>query len=78
MTDLDLKPCPFCDGEAELDTLQGFRPFDGGPIEDRVVVYCLSCSADMGECYSDHGELSTSQLKEIVVNMWNRRGQENG
>lgn len=72
-TILTLKPCPFCGGEAEHDILQGFISLDSRVIENRNTVYCLSCPADVGECYSEHEDITPDELTKIVIEAWNRR-----
>ena len=62
-----LKPCPFCGGQAELDTLQSFRAFVSGKIETAVAVYCTACSAEISVCVSDVPDIQPEQL----VDMWN-------
>jgi len=73
VSDTELKSCPFCGGDAELDTMQGFRALVNGNMEDRTVVYCTSCNADMGMCHSDNRELTPRQLTEVVIEAWNTR-----
>lgn len=73
MSDTELKPCPFCGSEAELDTMQGFRAFANGSIEYCTAVYCMCCSAQISACYSEHPDIEPSQLTEMVVEDWNKR-----
>lgn len=54
----DLKPCPFCGGEAERITLEDRENFGGD------VITCTKCQA------SSHVEFGR---KENLVNSWNRR-----
>lgn len=70
---IDLLPCPFCGSPAELDTHQGYRALVSGRIGNRVVVYCLECSADMGVCREDVPEVSVEALVAEIVAAWNRR-----
>jgi len=64
-----LLPCPFCGGEAELDTHQGYRSMSTGNIGNRVVVYCTKCDADMGTCVEDVPDIHPNE----VIERWNRR-----
>lgn len=62
-----LKPCPFCGGQAELDSKQAFREFVSGKISDAVAVYCTKCSAEISVCVPDVPDIQPEQL----VDMWN-------
>lgn len=68
----ELKPCPFCGGEAELDYEQGFF-VASGKSEKRVAIYCTKCDADMGMCYSDFPEYDHDQMAAILADKWNTR-----
>lgn len=68
---IDLKPCPFCGGEAEI-TFSGI-PERGGYI----VARCTVCRASAGACYY-RGEEIEIPLEETVggiraAEMWNWR-----
>lgn len=79
----ELKPCPFCGGEAEVRL--------GNIYTSKVVkVRCTSCFCSTDFVFIDHPELNpkTGKLKEetrysepqaglIAMAMWNRRA-ENG
>ena len=64
-----LKPCPFCGGEAELDSNISFREFVSGEISRAVSVYCRSCSAEITVCVPDVPDITPEQ----VADMWNSR-----
>lgn len=77
----DLKPCPFCGGEAEMDTRRGFIPFDKprGIIGNACVVYCLECGVEVGEIYDfdpEYYELEFEHLIQEVKAKWNRRAPD--
>jgi hypothetical protein len=61
-------PCPFCGGEAELDTAQGYRAINGH-FGNRVVVYCRDCGADQGTCIEDVPDIHPNE----VIERWNKR-----
>ena len=68
MKETELKPCPFCGGNAELydDTeCGGF-----GLYVKRFFVICEECHASGGEAndYVDKGN-----LKKLAIKRWNRR-----
>ena len=65
----ELKPCPFCGGDAELDTMQPYRNFVSGQIESAVAVFCRDCSVQISVCVPDVPDITPEQ----VVEMWNRR-----
>lgn len=67
--DIKLLPCPFCGGEAEMDTRQGYLALGTGRLGNRIAVYCRRCDADMGVCIEDVPDITPEQVAE----MWNRR-----
>lgn len=74
MSETPLKPCPFCNGPAELDTQQAYRSLQGGAIGTQAAVYCTgSCSAQMTFCYRDVPSMMRSDVVRVVVENWNRR-----
>jgi len=66
-----LKPCPFCGGQAELDSQQSFREFVSGKISRSVAVYCTKCSAEISVCIPDVPDVQPEQLAD----MWNQRAE---
>ena len=63
--DPELKPCPFCGGEAE---------FVSGSYNDVNFAYvrCTDCSAQT--CYdSDHDDMTFEEMEAAAVSDWNRR-----
>ncbi|UCV02337.1 Lar family restriction alleviation protein [Dechloromonas denitrificans] len=66
-----LKSCPFCGGEAELDSNQSFREFVSGKISREVAVYCRHCSAEISVCVPDVPDITPEQ----VADMWNTRAE---
>jgi Lar family restriction alleviation protein len=68
---MDLKPCPFCGGNAEIDTQRGYRALNNG-IHSAVAIYCMTCPADMQmdprEFNADH-----DAVKADLIAAWNRR-----
>lgn len=70
---LELKPCPFCGGEAESDSQRGYRNMTTGRLEDAAAIYCTACSADMTWCYRDTPEIERDQVMSILVEQWNKR-----
>lgn len=66
--DPELKPCPFCGGEAELSC--GFYN-----AVDYATVMCTDCGAKI--CFdSDHDpELTFDAMEEAAIRDWNRRVQ---
>lgn len=73
MSDVELKPCPFCGGSAETDSQQGYRALVGGKISTAVAVYCRECSAGMSVCLEDCPGIDTETLMADLIERWNRR-----
>lgn len=65
----NIKPCPFCGGEAELDTRLHYRDLRHGVVERAVSVYCRQCSAEITVCVPDVPDITGEQ----VIEMWNKR-----
>lgn len=59
----NLKPCPFCGGEAELESR--FFPYSY-PTQDWYYVYCKSCNVQVDEYES----------KEKAIEAWNKRAND--
>lgn len=64
-----LKPCPFCGGVAEMDTLRAYLALGTGRMGHALAVYCTTCSADIAVCYADVPDIQPEQ----VADMWNKR-----
>lgn len=70
---IDLLPCPFCGGEAELDSQRGYAQYPSGKPGSGVAIYCATCSADMHLCREDMPDISTEEMVGVLTNEWNRR-----
>lgn len=72
-----LLPCPFCGGDAEMDTQQGYEYSKAGVhrIGRRVTIYCRECPTDLGICHEDVPDYSTDDLVSQVTERWNKRAQ---
>lgn len=68
----ELKPCPFCGGEATLEKLEPrlYRPLCNGVYS----IACYSCDLNFGYDL-DYG--GTFETEEEAAEAWNRRA-ENG
>ena len=62
----DLKPCPFCVGDAILENVVLQLTVDGNSLEE-CYIYCPECDFESG-VYSE---------PKFIVEKWNRRA-ENG
>lgn len=67
-----MKPCPFCGGPAEIDTMQGYLNFSNGRMENAIAIYCTECGADISVCRGDVPDIQPEQVAE----MWNKRALE--
>lgn len=67
-----LRQCPFCGGEAESDTTQGFYKSDGS-LSNAVAIYCTKCDVQMSKCWSDYPELDPDNILKILRHVWNCR-----
>lgn len=68
----ELKPCPFCGGDAEIDTSQSFRHYQNGQLLDQVSVYCVDCSANIS-WYPGYLNLDRCETIEFCIEAWNAR-----
>jgi len=68
----ELKPCPFCGGEANIGTVKYAKDSQDAKLNGRNVGYygqCISCSATM--CFG-----LAYETKQIAAEKWNRRTGE--
>ena len=63
----ELKPCPFCGGEARLMS-GAYR--DGGYMENTAFVYCTEC---MVQTYQEHDCMPSNEVDDLAIEVWNRR-----
>lgn len=70
---LELKPCPFCGGDAESDCQRHYRNISTGNLEKSAAIYCTKCSADMTWCYRDTPEIEREQVMLLLTEQWNTR-----
>lgn len=68
----ELKPCPFCGEDAEVDTRQAFRHYRTGEPLEQVAVFCTGCCANIswypGDLNSDR-----DATEEFCITAWNTR-----
>jgi hypothetical protein len=74
----ELKPCPFCNGPAELDTQQGYISLEDGVLRRQAAVYCNECSAHITLCYRDAPGMMRHDVVRVVVDCWNMRAADRG
>jgi hypothetical protein len=65
----ELLPCPFCGGDAEMDTQQSYRNISTARLETGVAIYCRECPAQVMLCRGDLPDLHPDE----VIAIWNRR-----
>lgn len=69
----ELKPCPFCDGVAEIDTYRYYRNISTGAHERAISIYCTNCDAEMMHCLADTPEYSDEDIEARLRESWNTR-----
>lgn len=74
----ELKPCPFCGGDAEADRQRSYAAIYGGHSGREVAIYCLVCPADMSICCEDVPEAPPEALYDELCILWNTRKQTTG
>ena len=62
--DVNLKPCPFCGGEAKLIIKKSF---------DNVLVQCSKCYCRTPYCDNPFEYKNIYERKESAIKIWNRR-----
>ena len=72
----ELKPCPFCGGEAHLERNQ--RAFIGGQTTRVAFVRCTACEARSGRFeLRDYGcSNESAEARSAAVLAWNRRAAD--
>lgn len=65
----ELKSCPFCGGDAEMDTRQGYTNYFNGRPETGIAIYCRACGVQQMICRGDVPDVEP----EHVISLWNAR-----
>lgn len=76
-TDTNLKPCPFCGGEAYLET--NHRAFIKGETTKVAYVRCRKCNArtERFELEKFGCTSHSAEADKLAMEAWNRRVSEN-
>ena len=78
MTEIKLKPCPFCKGRAKIEENNSYTPFS----EELTYVYvrCSKCGCEpfmskrvVNVRYQENHEEILNNLKHGIAEEWNRR-----
>ena len=64
-----LLACPFCGGDAEMDTQQSYINIGSGNLQTGIAIYCLSCGVHQMTCRGDVPDVEP----EEVIAAWNTR-----
>jgi hypothetical protein len=64
-----LKPCPFCGGDAEMDTRQAYVALGSGRLGSAIAIYCTACTASVSTCREDVPDITPEEMTD----QWNRR-----
>lgn len=64
---IELKPCPFCGGKAEIDHLQPYKEISSDKLKHGIAIYCTKCIANMGPLMQKDCDL------QYIINSWNDR-----
>lgn len=64
-----LKPCPFCGGDA---TIQTYREHDGHETWQMWLVYCTTCYAEI-KFHKEYFMGSEPTTEDEAIAAWNRR-----
>lgn len=73
----DLKPCPFCGGEASLRSIRLPMVYDC----DDVCIYCTNCDVDGPHILFDQSAHSADDLPDLeaeAITAWNTRSPDTG
>lgn len=70
MNAIELKPCPFCGADAEMDTQRGFIAYNGKHLS-AIAAYCTRCPADISGCKEDFPDITP----EWIAGLWNSRSE---
>jgi len=74
---MELKPCPFCGGKAELLYCQTELPFS--EVQDSFHVTCKKCGCSpfwfsgVNLMFTKSGMAKAEELKQKAIEAWNRR-----
>lgn len=74
MSDIKLKPCPFCGGEAKLRKKN--RTIIEGNTRRNCYVYCLRCGARGTRYIEGSTEQEHMQARKMALLAWNERYEE--
>ena len=66
--DIELKPCPFCGGEARKATLKNT------PVSYKTYIYCQVCNTEVTEAVTDKHDTVEDAVNRMAK-QWNRRAK---
>ena len=72
----ELKPCPFCVGDPEIDSRRSYRNISTDNPETGCAIYCTGCGAQMMICYSDVWDWPREDVAAHLTEAWNKRADD--
>lgn len=73
---IELKPCPFCGGEAEINKKPLWRGNHGYKGCYEFVAVCKKCGCKVDHIKNDSIYRSEEEAQENVINAWNKRASD--
>lgn len=74
MSEIKLKPCPFC-GSADVESYPGGERNDGRTWF-AYYVHCNNCGCNGPLTQTRHYNVSSQKARNASINLWNRRAHD--
>jgi len=74
MSDIELKPCPFCGSEASIATIKYSKDSDTAKLNKQTLFYFVSCNNEkLDGCGGNNQGLGGKLTKQDAIDAWNTR-----